>query len=171
MNVKDLARLFSTFEHIAFRLETLQHYTVPSEVMRLRTFQQTGRVDRSQRADPWLRQVVENTAAGKRYYRVHIVDHPLSDYLRYELVNYGHNAAAGEEVCIADRASHPALEELREDFWMFDDRLVVIMTYDDQGRWRGASHAPPEALDDYRWRHDLALAHAVPLHEYLASQK
>lgn len=171
MTTADFSRVFREFRRSAFRLETLQRYTVPGEAERLRAFQQTGRVDRDPETDPWLRQVREDTAAGKRYYRVHIVAQPLSDYLRFELASYAHNVTAGEEINIADRVAHPDLEQLHEDFWLFDDSTVVAMAYDVEGCWLDAYYAPAAALDDYRRRRDLALAHAVPLAEYLRRQE
>lgn len=72
--------------------------------------------ERSTRTDPWLRRVADTTAAGKRWQRVHVVSHPLTDYLRFELVGYEANAEIGEDVRIASRDAHPELAGLRQDF-------------------------------------------------------
>lgn len=40
---------------------------------------------------------------------------------------------AGEEVFIANRAWHPDLANLHEDFWLYDHSMVVRMIYDDEG--------------------------------------
>ena len=45
---------------------------------------------------------------------------PLTPYLRYELDGYRDNVAAGEEILIADRAWHPGLAELTDDFMLLD---------------------------------------------------
>lgn len=173
MNVEEFGRLFTTFERSAFRLETLAQYLVTEEAEEFAAFQ-AGRPPsrRTPDDDGWLRMIAQDTAAGKRWYRVHVVEDPLTPYLRYELACYPDSVAAGEQVLIADRDAHPELALLgREDFWLFDDQLVVRMRYDDEGHWRGAEQAPDAEVDEYRRRRDLAVAHAVPLGDYLRVQK
>jgi hypothetical protein len=103
-------------------------------------------------------------------YRVHVVDRPLSTYLRLEFLGYQENAAAGEEVYIADRGAHPDLRGLTEDFWLFDDEVAVRMIYDAEGRFVGVERALDAELQHYRHRRDLALAHSVPLADYLDAE-
>ena len=174
MTPEDFAACFDRFKESAFRLETLQRYTVLEEAQRIRMFREgRPRPERSVRTSPWLRRVAVTTAAGKRWQRVHIVEHPLSEYLRYELVGYVESAAAGEEVRIADRATQPDLARLTRDFWLFDadseNGFAVPMNYDDEGHLLGYELAQsPEELDLRRRERDLALAHSVSLNEYLA---
>jgi hypothetical protein len=172
VNVEEFGRLFTTFERSAFRLETLSQYLVAEEAAEFADFQ-AGRPlpRRTPENNPWLRMIAEDTAAGKHWHRVHVVTHPLSAYLRYELGCYPDSAAAGEQIFLADRDAHPQLAALdHEDFWLFDDQIVVCMRYDEQGRWLGADYAADADLDEYRWRRDLALAHAVALNDYLATR-
>ena len=174
MTPEDFAACFDRFKESAFRLETLQRYTVPEEAERIRLFREgRPRPERSVRTSPWLRRVAVTTAAGKRWQRVHVVDHPLSEYLRYELVGYVESAAAGEEIRIADRATHPDLAKLTTDFWLFDadgeNPFGILMNYDDDGQLLGYELAQsPEELDWRRSERDVALAHSVSLNEYLA---
>lgn len=173
MNVEEFGRLFTTFERSAFRLETLAQYLVEEEAEEFAGFQ-AGRPlpRRTPENDEWLRMIAEDTAAGKRWCRVHVVEQPLTPYLRYELACYPDSVAAGEEVYIADRDAHPELAALgREDFWLFDGRVVVLMRYDEQGHWLGAEYAADAELDEYRRRRDLALQHAMSLDDYLSSQR
>ncbi|MGH8896033.1 MAG: DUF6879 family protein [Egibacteraceae bacterium] len=173
MNLDELMQLFDAMRESAFRLETLDRYTVPSEAEMLADFL-AGRPlpQRTPENNPWLREIADHIAAGRRFYRVHVLSRPLSDYLRFELSLYPQTAAVGHETFIADRDSHPdltELTELTEDFWLFDDATVAVMRYDDEGHWLGAEKAPDGLLSEYRRRRDLALAHAVPLDEYLAT--
>ena len=73
--------------------------------------------------------------------RVHVVDLPLTAYLRYEMAAYRENIDAGEEVGIAVRSWHPDLAALTEDFVLFDhggeDEAMVWMRYDHQGQLTG----------------------------------
>jgi hypothetical protein len=75
------------------------------------------RPERSVRTSPWLRRIAVTTVAGKRWQRVHIVEHLLSEYLCYEIEGYV-ESATGEEISIADRAAHPDLARLGPDFWL-----------------------------------------------------
>ena len=138
MNFEEFDVWFDRFEQSVFRLETLQRYSVPGEDKRLRAFREgTPRPERSVRNDPWLRRLALTTAAGKRWQRVHIVEPPLTEYLHYELVSYVESAATGEDIWIAERAVHPALAELNEDFWLFDaenERAYAVIPADAQMR-------------------------------------
>lgn len=168
--VDDFNQLFASFLHTAFRLETLQIYRVGGLDERFEAFLAgEPMAPRTPETSPWLRQVADNAAAGRRTYRVHVVDRPLSDYVRYELDSYKANVACGEDVYIADRNAHPDLAPLHEDFWLLDDRDLILMRYDEEGHWLGAERAADEDLDEYRRRRDVALDHALPLREFLDS--
>jgi hypothetical protein len=168
---------FDRFTTDVFRLETLQAYAVSEEDERLRAFR-TGaaRPERSVRNSPWLARIAVTTVAGKHWQRVHVVEHPLSEYLRYELVGYVESQAAGEQILIVNRAADDSLAELSEDFWLFDaessSAYAVLMRYEDDGRFVGFEHtSDPTTLDRCRAERDLVLRHAVPLNAYLADQK
>ena len=114
---------FDEFRVSAFRLETLRQYAVPAEDERIAAFREHRPLpERSVRTSPWLRRIADTTAAGKRWSRVHVVDEPLSEYVRFEMVTYRESAQAGEEIRIADRRADPALDALQTDFWLFDAR-------------------------------------------------
>ena len=88
---------------------------------------------------------------------MHVVDRPLSDYVRYELAVYAENVAAGEDVLIADRSPHPELEGLVRDFAIFDAETVVLFDYDDDGRVHGYRIADDvETVKRCRTQYDLA---------------
>ncbi|MGH3812654.1 MAG: DUF6879 family protein [Pseudonocardiaceae bacterium] len=177
MNFAEFDAWFDRFERSTFRLETLQCYSVSQEDERLRAFRQgTPRPERSVRNDPWLRRMALTTVAGKHWQRVHVVDHPLTEYLRYELVSYVESAATGEDIRIADRAAHPDLAALNEDFWLFDadtdGAYAVLMRYDEESHFVGFDHTTdPGILDRCRAQRDLTLEHAVGLNTYLAAVK
>ncbi len=107
-----------------------------------------------------------DAARGFRRYRVHILDQPLTDYLRFEIYLYLDSVAIGSEIYVVDRDTHPDLAELRVDFWLYDDETGVRMSYDDEGHF-----LYPELINDlepYRKTRDTALDHAEPLTDYLA---
>ena len=176
MTLEEFDRLFDTFRSSAFHLETHQTYAVSEEDERLRAFREgRPRPERSVRTSPWLRRVAVTTAAGKRWCRVHVIEHPLTEYLRYQLIGYVESQAAGEEIRLADRGEHPELKALGPDAWLFDagtrDAYGVLLHFDDAGHLLGI-----EAVDDVAGvaelerQRKLALAHSVSLAEYLAAQ-
>jgi len=167
--------LFDQFRVSAWRLEARQRYTSPGEDDRIRAWREgKPRPERSVRTSPWLRRVAVSTAQGRQWGRVHVVQHPLSEYLRYEMFGYVESAAAGEEIRIADQAASPELGVLGPDFWLFDGGTdgarAVLMHYDDDGRL--AEYEPTSAsaalAECYRVQ-NLVLAHSVPLNAYLAA--
>lgn len=168
MNSDDFARLFDTAVSSVFRLETLPAYSTAEEADLIADLLAGRPLPDWTPADHDLfRQIAEDTAAGKRWQRVHVVNSPLTDYLRYELAVYRYGTAAGEDIRIANRDAHPDLDGLREDFWLFDDQILALMRYDGEGRFLGVDLAGADVdLDEYRRRRDVALAHSVPLDEY-----
>ncbi|MFY1659417.1 DUF6879 family protein [Micromonospora sp. WMMD1274] len=167
MQMDELQRMLRGVERSVFRLETLDCYTAPGEADLLRDFH-AGRAlpPRSPDHDPWLRMVADSVNAGRRWSRVHVLNRPLSDYLRFELLGYQGNLLAGEDVRIADRAVAPdELGELTSDFWLLDDVLAVKIEYDRKGRrlaMEPTSHVAP-----YIEQRDLAMKCAVPLRAYM----
>lgn len=171
MTLEEFDRLFDTFEVSAFHLETHQHYAVSEEDERLRAFREgLPRPERSVRTTPWLRRVAATTAEGKQWGRVHVIAHPLTEYLRYQLIGYIESQAAGEEIRLADREKYPELADLGPDSWLFDagtdNAFGVLLHFNPAGNLLGIEQAP-DVAELERQRH-TALNHSVSLAEYLA---
>ena len=115
-----LTELFETFRESAFRLETLQYYVLGEDEPRRQAFREGRPLPPRPGKTESMRLVQAAVAAGKQVHRVHVVDLPLSDYIRYELAVYPENIAAGEDVRITRRDAHPGLNDLDTDFWLFD---------------------------------------------------
>lgn len=158
----------------AYRLETLQHYDVTGDE-RYRTFAaghplpppDPGKVED-------LRLITQLTSAGRKVGRVHLIDQPLTDYLRYELAVYEENAAAGEDIRIADRAAWPDLLELRRDFAVFDAETkhgtAIVFDYSPSGRVLGYRvNDYRDVVRHFRELYDLALSYSVPLTEFVTA--
>jgi hypothetical protein len=167
---------FDRFAVSAWRLEALQRYAIDEEDERIRAWREgLPRPERSVRTSPWLRRVAVSTAAGKQWGRVHVVDYPLSEYVRYLIGggSYAETSAAGEEIRIADRTAHPGLAGPGPDFWLFDENTAdagaILMSYDDAGHWLGAEYTTdPAAISRCCEIKALAMAASVPLSVYLA---
>jgi hypothetical protein len=163
----------------AVRLETLQSYTVPGEEAQRIAAWKAGhpRPERSVRTSSYLREVAQHTLAGKQRARIRVIDHPISEYVRYELGGLIESQAAGEQIHIAVRrgastATAASLLDLPGDFWLFDQdtpsAAAVLMSYADDGTYLGcrlASHAELTACQS-AWK--TATRCATPLNTYLA---
>jgi hypothetical protein len=166
------ADLYRTCRVSARRLETLQDYDVSGDEERLRAFLAGEPLPppRQGKADD-LALIADLRDRGRYVGRVHVVDRPLTDYIRYELAVYAENVAAGEDVLIADRSDHPELEGLAQDFAMFDSETVVLFDYDHAGRVRGYQvvASDPAIVKRCSDQYDLALNRSVPLSEFMAA--
>ena len=172
MSEVDLLGMYGRAAWEAFRLEAQQRYVVPAEDAQFQAFTE----GRPLPSDPRVYQSMQiiRTAVGRgcRIRRVHVVDLPLTVYLRYEMTAYRENVDAGEEVGIAVRSWHPDLTGLTGDFVLFDPGsehpALVWMRYDDQGRLAGLEYSDDRADLALAARHrEVALAHAVPLSEFI----
>lgn len=169
MNLEDVEHLFEQSTRSAFRLETLPQYLVPHEDEALAAWRKGERRLDTPEENSWLAEIKATTSNGYRWHRVHILDYPLTEYSEWELHGYQANAAAGEEIFIADRACDPELEQLRQDFWLLDDATAIRMIYDEDGRF-----LYPELADDvgpYLEMRSIALRHSEPLSDYLARRE
>lgn len=167
MDVDDLVRLIDNVRISAFRLETLPQYLVPQEAEEFASWKAGHqRMPRTPETHEYLADFQRDVAQGIRWYRVHILDQPLTPYLRFELCGYPANQAAGEEIYVVDRETHSDLESLHQDFWLYDDEIAVRMVYDDEGHFLYPERV--NDIDDYRRMRDTAIRHAEPLNNYFA---
>jgi Family of unknown function (DUF6879) len=167
--------LLGTFQRSAFRMETLPVYSVEAEAERFGAFLAGQSLPpRSPENSSWLRRVAESTKRGIFWRRVHLLRQPLSDYLRYELLEYQANVAAGEDIRIVDITHHPELANVNEDFWLLDadqpTAYAMLMQYDRDGQWTGAWRtSDSEVVRRCRQERDLAIQASITLSEYLLS--
>jgi hypothetical protein len=169
---EELAALFADFQRTAFRLETLPQYRVEGEEEAFRLFLAGASIPDAMKDREWLRNIRHTTASGKTWRRVHAISGPLTPYLRFEMEwGYVYSQDAGEDIRILHEEDDPNrhFEGLPfEDFWLFDDRLVVRMCYDAEGRYLGAAEPIDDtaAVEGYRATRDAAWARAVPFDRY-----
>jgi len=171
--IRDLAdpqfgQLFTGVRRSWFRLETLQRYDVPYERGDFAAFRRGEPLDTT--PGPWQATIREHVTAGRQLARVHVIDEPVSDYVRYELAAYEPNVEAGEDVRVIPvrgGAWPPGVP--RHDFWLFDDGRLWLMDYDAMGVFQAARLVddPGTVAQHRQWR-DAALARAVSLADYAA---
>jgi len=153
-----------------FRLETLPAYEVATDGSDFARYLAGEPAPTPERKQPWLDRLRRDTAAGLRAWRVHILTPPLSDYLRYECEwGYAPNAEAGEDIRILDLSeSRLPVADLGGDFWVLDDHHVVLMRYDEHGRFVGADVASPSDVPAYRTARDVLWDAGEPFNTWWA---
>jgi hypothetical protein len=162
--------LFTDIEESWFRLETLQVYTVDYEQEGIREFLRTGRLDRE--PGRWQHMLQRHSKAGRNIQRVHVIEEPLTDYLRYELAAYEQNVGAGEDIRLiaVSPPEWPSGLPRATDFWLFDDREVWDMGYDNLGHFLSARRSTSQShLKQCRQWRDEALRQSISLEAYTRS--
>lgn len=172
LSIDDFGTLFENLEHSAWRLLTLDNYDVlENERADFAEWQRTGRV-RDRAGEPWLDMVTHYARHGVPFARTHLFPgrDQLTPYCAYVLETYEANDAAGESVNIADKASHPELARLDTDFWLLDDK-VIVLEYDDKRHYAGAYAVTGTMARQLREQRELASRYAVPLASYKADRR
>jgi hypothetical protein len=161
---------FGQARQTVWRLEVLAQYN-PRTDEAFQQWKQTGELPPLEQRlgkQAWMAAVHRAVAAGKRVGRVRVRARSNHPYASYELACYPENAAAGEDVRIADLDAHPELAALDRDFWLMDEDLALLMDYEPDGQFRAMTPTrDPAVLARCRRQRDLAIACSMPLAEYL----
>jgi hypothetical protein len=170
----EVSRILRNWNETCFRLEALDQYMVESEEATLDAFLRGEPVrPHDPSLEGWRERLRGEQESGRRRERVHAIAGPLTPYLRCEIEwGYTVNALAGEEIHILHREtwSDTPFGSRPPDFYLLDDRTVVVMAYDEVGHWLGGEVIT--TLDEvarYLELRDKALAASVPLRDYLAA--
>jgi len=162
--------LLTGLKSSAFRLEALPQYLVDSETEAFAAYKRGELIlpSRSPDQEWWESLVRRHTADGKTFQRVHVLPETITPYLRFEIEwGYAHTQAAGERIHFLPPSAPEALRRAAtEDFWLFDDRTLVYLIYDGEGRFlRLEKEGDNTCLANaHQLRTDL-LKHAIPLTE------
>jgi len=130
--MEQFGRFFTEFKTSATRIETLPVYTVDEERENLELYL-TGAPLPSDRNEEWAANIRACTARGRSMSRIHVIDHILTPYLQFEIDwYYAINGAAGEDIRFIFREEVPEL--VYTDTWIFDEQIVIDLSYDTEGR-------------------------------------
>jgi hypothetical protein len=158
--------MFTTLKHSAWRLETRGRYAEDEVTDTYRQFA-AGQPVTWDLDDPWCTNRREQTAAGKRFERVRILDEPPTAGQRYLLDNARRNTAVGETIRILTRDRADELSLPREDFWLFDARVVALLHFDEDDVMTGVELItnPVEVLR-YAQAREAAWHFAMPYDQF-----
>ncbi|XUM01207.1 DUF6879 family protein [Streptomyces venezuelae ATCC 10712] len=165
---EEFGRLFHSFEHSAWHLETRGRYASDEEDEGYRAFLATGEAPMDLDSD-WCRNIAAQTAAGKYVGRVRVVDNPPTDGQRFLLSYARCNAATGEDARSLWRAEAEAALLGNTDFWVFDSRLVAVLRFDERDEFHDVEiiTEPAEVLRYVQVR-DAAVAVSLPYDAFAA---
>ncbi len=171
IGLDEFDRLFTQFEHTAWRLETRQRYASDEATETYAQFVRGEAVNWDGVDAEWCAERRQQTALGKRFERVRIVDTPATQGQLYLLDNARRNTAVGESIRTLTRAEAEQLHLPEEDFWLFDSRLVALLNFDENDNLLNVEliTQPAEVLRYVRAR-DAAMHYAIPFEEFAARQ-
>lgn len=158
--------LFDVLERDAFHLELRDEYGVLREGGPFARWTR-GEPDDFAWMEPWLARIRATTRGGRTVRRVRVVSEPTTAYIRWEHAVTPPMVEAGEDIRWLPRHQLPAVELPLggSDWWLFDDRLLAVGRFDDDGRVLGselvtdpAVVAQCAAVRDHLW--PLAILHA-----------
>lgn len=166
-----LIALYDGAKRAIFRIELQQSYDWPDEADRIAEWRTTGRVSPS--SDAQWQEIADQIAGGCTNTLLHVIDLPLTDYLRYEFAAYqANNLRAGQDVRIALRSAHPTLGEIPSEFALFDDTVVWYRYNMATGVKLGWElDDDPAVLAACRGYRDVAMEHSKPLLNLLEDLK
>ncbi|MFB8019101.1 DUF6879 family protein [Streptomyces rubiginosohelvolus] len=160
----EIASLFSEFKHTAFRLETRRAYASDRNSPKWARWK-SGADIATEPDNAWRENVRVQTAEGKRFERVRLVDQPLTEGQQFLLDSGRSNVAAGEDIRNLPRTQADRLGLPDHDFWLFDSRLVARFVFGEDDTTLGVvlSEDPAEVAlacqaRDAAWHHSTRTA-------------
>lgn len=131
IQIKIMTKAWKKARKNIFRMETLPEYHVPSDTL---LFEQWKKGELKPNEDEaWFKQLKETKAKKIKMQRVRIVPLPLPEYIRYEIDYWKTSQKCGEKFLFLKSEDYQkiisTLNFNPEDFWMFDNKVLVIFHY------------------------------------------
>lgn len=169
---KDFGKLFDRFGHSAFRLETLDHYSVPDEADEYRRFISGEWLPKST-GEEWCQLVGENVQLGRVMERVRVISNPLTSYMKFEIDwRYVYSSAAGERISLLEKSKIPKGLSGIDDYWLFDESVVIWMRYGTNGHFlRAEKETDLEVISRCQQTRTSLLSMATPMRQYLVETR
>ena len=160
-----ISQLFQDFKHTAWRLETRRGYASDRKNPKWPLFL-AGEDITNVPDNAWRENVRVQTARGKRFERVRVVDEPPTQGQAFLLASASSNVAAGEDIRNLTRSQSLELRLPDYDFWLFDSKILARFAFDDEDTTLGVyvTEDPAEVLAACQAR-DSAWHHAVRAEE------
>lgn len=166
ISYEELTELINSFQREALHLEMRDSYGTAAEIPHLAKWE-AGEPDDTGWLQPWFDRVRAATQAGKVFRRARIVSEPVSDYQKWVLKDSHLFVEAGEDIRWVPRNRVSAVALPGNDFWLFDDRVVVFLIFAGHGRVVDRQKASdPAAVELCRTAFDAVWKLSIPDSEY-----
>ena len=111
-----------------FRLEALPQYNAPEKGRK--NFEEAGE---------WLNNLDKAKEKCLAIHRIRVFILPISDYLKYQIDLWKISKNSGEQTLFLEEEKYKktieGLDFKPQDFWLFDDKLVIIFHCDTKGNF------------------------------------
>ena len=159
-------RLLRTFERSSVHLETRDAYGTAVELPYMAKWA-AGEADDLSWLNDWCNTLRRHVAAGKIVHRARIVSEPLSDYQRWSYSIARPMVEAGEDIRWVPRRLVSSIGIPGNDYYLFDDRLVVFLIYSGNGLNAAyETSTDPADIELCRMAFDAVWKLAVPHRDY-----
>jgi hypothetical protein len=158
--------LLTSFQHQTVHLETRDAYGTEIELPYMAKWA-AGEPDGLEWLQGWCRTLREHRSAGRSVRRARIVSEPLSDYQRWSYSIAQPMVDAGEDIRWVPRWRVSSLAIPGNDFYLFDDRVVVFLHYAGNGTGTAKTTSTDSAdIELCRSAFDAVWKLAVPHRDY-----
>lgn len=157
-----------------FRLEAIPEYNVPEDLVLFNKWKQS-KLESDKAFLKWLEGLNKTKERGVKMQRVRIVSLPFSDYIKYEIDFWKHSTKQGENILFLEAKRYEHIKQKfnfePKDFWIFDDKILIIFHYDEKGDFVKEKLIPDkETIKKYVELKRELLDHAIPMDEFLKSK-
>jgi hypothetical protein len=128
----EFGRLLTRFEHMAIHMEMRDAYGTTVELPHMAKWV-AGKPDDLEWLQGWCATLRGHVTAGKSVRRARVVSEPLSDYQRWSYSIAHPMVEAGEDIRWVRRSLVSSIAFPGNDYYLFDDRLIVFLLYAGNG--------------------------------------
>lgn len=158
--------LLSGFDRDTIHLENRDAYGAAVELPHLARWA-AGEPDDLQWLEGWCSILREHAKSGKSVRRARIVSEPLSDYQRWSYSIARPMIDAGEDIRRVPRRRVSSVALPGNDYYLFDDRLIVFLTYDGFGLGTDkVTFTDPADIQLCRSAFEAVWKLSIPHHDY-----
>ena len=166
--------LWDGTEKEIFRLQLLNSYAVEDEAEQFKRYLRGQPIELSEEDKEWIKNIEKKRILGTKNINLIVIDLPLSDYLKFAIsTGFYEQQKAGRETLMVERKDVSGLITGFQDYWMFDSKDVILMSYDNAGHFLGARTLDPAHKDisKYVRLRDELVKNAIPMAEFLSERK
>jgi hypothetical protein len=162
----EFEELLGSFQHEAIHLEMRDAYGTAVELPHMAKWA-AGEPDDLAWLQDWCAALREHVKAGRSVRRARIVSEPLSDYQRWSYSIAHPMVDAGEDIRWVPRRLVSSTALPGNDFYLFDDRLIVFLHYSGNGLAVGrVASTAPDDIQLCRSAFDAVWDLSIPHREY-----